>query len=208
MRNRFLRSAAVALATVMSVAALAACGGADDDATAPVAAPPAFNAADVAFAQQMIPHHSQAVKMATLAATRAEDPEVKKLAAQIVAGQGPEIETLQSLLEAWGQPLVSDMAGMDHSAMSPEEMKNMNMSAAMPGMVGKDDLEALAAAKGAEFDEMFLTMTIKHHRGALQMAQAERAAGAGKDPAALKLAEQIETAQQAEIKKMQKLKNA
>ena len=156
------------------------------------------------FAQQMIPHHSQAVKMATLAATRAKDPAVKKLAAQIVAGQGPEIETMQSLLEAWGQPLVSTMEGMDHSAMSPEEMTNM--SAEMPGMAGDTELKALAAAKGAEFDRMFLTMMIEHHRGALQMAKAERADG--KDPAALTLAEQMETAQQREIKSMKKLKSA
>ncbi len=205
MTNRLIRSAALALATLISVAVLAACGGGGDDATQPAAAP-TFSAADVTFAQQMIPHHSQAVKMAALAATRAKDPAVKKLAAQIVAGQGPEIETMQSLLEAWGQPLVPDMEGMDHSTMSPEEV--MKMSADMPGMAGEDDLKALAAAKGADFDRLFLTMMIEHHRGALQMAQAERAAGAGKDPAALKLAEQMEATQQAEIKKMQKLKKA
>jgi uncharacterized protein (DUF305 family) len=202
MTNRLLRSAALALATVTSAAVLAACGGGDDDAMEPAAAT-TFNTADVTFAQQMIPHHSQAVKMASLAAGRAKDPAVKKLAAAIVAGQGPEIETMQSLLEAWGQPLVPDMAGMDHSTMSPDEM--MSMSADMPGMAGEAELKALAAAKGAEFDRMFLTMMIEHHRGALQMAKAERAQG--QDPAALTLAAQIETSQQGEIKKMQKLKN-
>lgn len=203
MTNRLLRSAALALATVTSAAVLAACGGGDDDAMQPAAAT-TFNAADVTFAQQMIPHHSQAVKMASLAVSRAKDPAVKKFAAAIVAGQGPEIETMQSLLEAWGQPLVPDMADMDHSSMSPEEM--MSMSGEMPGMAGKEDLKALAAAKGAEFDRMFLTMMIEHHRGALQMAKAERSNG--KDPAALTLAEQMETAQANEIRKMQKLKKA
>lgn len=203
MTNRLLRSAALALATVASAAVLAACGGGDDDAAQPAAAT-TFNTADVAFAQQMIPHHSQAVKMASLAATRAKDPAVKKLAVQIVAGQGPEIETMQSLLEAWGQPLISNMEGMDHSTMSPEEMTNM--SADMPGMAGDQELEALAAAKGAKFDQMFLTMMIEHHNGALQMAKAERADG--KAPEALTLAEQIETTQQSEIKKLQKLKKA
>lgn len=200
MTNRLLRSAALALATVTSAAVLAACGGGDDDAAQPAAAT-TFNAADVTFAQEMIPHHSQAVKMASLAATRAQDPTVKKLAAQIAAGQGPEIETMQGLLEAWGQPLVPDMEGMDHSAMAPEDMADM--SADMPGMAGDDDLQALSAAKGAEFDRMFLTMMIEHHRGALQMAKTERADG--KDPQALALAEDIETAQLGEIKKMQKL---
>ena len=202
MTNRLLRSAALALAAVTSAAVLAGCGGGDDDALQPAAAT-TFNTADVAFAQQMIPHHSQAVKMASLAATRAKDPAVRKLAAQIMAGQGPEIETMQQHLEAWGQPMVAAMEGMDHSAAAPQEM--MEMSTDMPGMASEDDLEALAAAKGAQFDQMFLTMMIEHHRGALQMAKAERADG--KDPAALTLAEQMETAQQSEINKMQKLKN-
>lgn len=202
MTHHLIRSAALTLAAVTSAAVLAGCGGGDDDAAEPAAAT-TFNAADVTFAQQMIPHHSQAVKMASLAASRAQDPAVKKLAAQIAAGQGPEIETMQRLLETWGQPLVPDMEGMDHSAMSPEEM--MDMSADMPGMASDDDLTKLAAAKGAAFDRMFLTMMIAHHRGALQMAKTERADG--KDPAALTLAEKIETAQQGEVKKMQKLKN-
>lgn len=203
MSNRLIRSAALALATVTSAAVLAACGGGDDDAAQPAAAT-TFNTADVSFAQQMIPHHSQAVKMATLAATRAADPAVKKLAARIVAGQGPEIETMQRLLEAWGQPLVPEMEGMDHSAMSPDEM--MTMSADMPGMVADDELKALTAAKGAKFDQMFLTMMIKHHRAAVDMAKAERADG--KHPEALTLAEAVETAQRGEIEKMQKMRNA
>lgn len=201
MTNRLLRSAALAVATVTSATVLVACGGGDGDAVQPAAAT-TFNTADVTFAQQMIPHHSQAVKMASLAATRAKDPAVRKLAAQIMAGQGPEIETMQQHLEAWGQPMVAAMEGMDHSTLAPEEM--MEMSTDMPGMASEDDLKALAAAKGAQFDQMFLTMMIEHHRGALHMTKAQRADG--KDPAALSLAEQMETAQQSEISKMQKLK--
>ena len=199
MTNRKPRSAALALATVLSVGVLAACGG-DDDPAQPVAAT-TFSAADVTFAQQMIPHHSQAVKMATLAASRAQDPAVKKLAAQIMAGQGPEIETMQRMLETWAQPLVPEMEGMDHSTMSAEDM--MNMSADMPGMADEADMKALAAAKGAKFDRMFLAMMIEHHRGALQMAKTVRAEG--RDPEAVALAGKMHSAQQREIKKMQQL---
>lgn len=199
MTHRLMRSAALALAAVTSAAVLAGCGG-DDEVAQPDAAA-TFNTADVTFAQQMVPHHSQAVKMATLAATRAKDPAVKKLAAQIAAGQGPEIETMQQLLERWGQPLVPDMEGMDHSTMSPEEA--MTMAADMPGMASGGDLKMLAAARGARFDQMFLTMMIKHHLGALQMAKTERAEG--QDPDAIRLAEKMETAQQGEVKKMQGL---
>lgn len=45
------------------------------------------NAADVAFAQQMIPHHRRALSMAKLADTRAQSPAIKTLAAQIEAAQ-------------------------------------------------------------------------------------------------------------------------
>lgn len=202
MTHRLIRSAALVLAAVTSAAVLAACGGEDDEATQPAAAP-VFNAADVTFAQQMIPHHSQALTMATLAATRAQDPAVKKLAAQIVAAQGPEIETMQQFLEAWGQPLVPAMEGMDHSTMSAEEMAAM--SADMPGMAGEKELAALGAAKGARFDRMFLAMMIAHHRGALQMAQAARTDGRHAEARAL--AGAMETAQQAEIRKMQRMRN-
>lgn len=205
MTHRLIRSAALALAAVTSAAVLAACGG-DDDAAQPTGVAPnaAFSAADVTFAQQMIPHHSQAVKMATLAATRAQDPAVKNLAAQIVAGQGPEIEAMQRLLEAWGQPLVPAMDGMDHAAMSPEELATM--SADMPGMVAEEEMAALAAAKGTTFDRMFLAMMIEHHRGALLMAKTQSAQG--KDPEALGMAERMKAAQEAEIKKMQRMRKA
>jgi uncharacterized protein (DUF305 family) len=206
MTHRLIRSAALALAAVTSAAVLVACGG-DDDAAQPaagVAPDAAFNAADVTFAQQMIPHHAQAVEMAELAATRAQDPAVKKLAAKIAAAQGPEIETMQNLLEAWGQPPAPEMEGADHSAMSSEEMATM--PADMPGMVAEDEMAALAAAKGAKFDRMFLALMIEHHRGALLMAKTEGAQG--KNQEALSLAERMKAAQAAEIKKMQRMKKA
>lgn len=199
MTNRKLRSAALAVAAVLSAGVVTACGG-DDDPVQPAAAT-TFGAADVTFAQQMIPHHSQAVKMAALAASRAQDPAVKKLAAQIMAAQGPEIETMQRMLGTWGRPLAPEMEGMEHSTMSPEE--TMDMSANMPGMADEADMKALAAAKGARFDRMFLSMMIEHHRGALQMARTVRAEG--RDPEAIALAGKMHSAQQREIKRMQQL---
>lgn len=196
------RKAAAVLSAITAAAVLSGCGGGGDDIAAQPAANASFNAADVGFTQQMIPHHSQAVKMATLAATRAKDPKVKKLAGAILAGQGPEIEMMQAWLQSWGKPLTPDMADMDHSSMSPEEMTAM-MSGSMPGMATEGALAQLTAAKGAKFDRLFLTMMLEHHRGALEMAAAERADG--KDPAATGLAEDIETTQSAEIARIEKL---
>lgn len=200
------RSAAFALTAALSLGSLAACGGGEDTATTAAPAPDAvFNPADVAFAQQMIPHHSQAVQMAALAKTRAKDPKVKKLAAEIVAAQGPEIETMQGFLATWKQPTSPDAAGMDHSGMGPEEMAAMGGDA-MPGMASGKDLTKLAAVKGAAFDRLFLALMLEHHRGALEMAGTERSDG--KAPEAVALAEDIETAQTAEVARIRKLQKA
>lgn len=183
--------------------ALTACGGNDNDmsgmsgmgSSAPAtsssdAATAEFNDADVTFATEMIPHHRQAVEMADLAESRAESPEVQKLAQTIKNAQDPEIETMTGWLEDWGKPVPQDMSGMD-------------MSGSMPGMMSMDDMAKLEKASGAEFDQMFLTMMIGHHQGAIEMAQAEQANGAS--PAAIQLAKDIEAAQAAEITTMRDL---
>lgn len=117
-----------------------------------------FSPADLMFAQMMIPHHQQAVDMGTLAESRAENAEVKTLAATIKAEQAPEIAQMQGWL---------DKANVAGSA--PEDMDHMGHG--MGGMLTKEDLEALTNASGAEFDRLYLTGMIEHHRGAISMAQ-------------------------------------
>jgi uncharacterized protein (DUF305 family) len=73
----------------------------------------------------------------------------------------------------------------------------------MPGMMSDEDMTALEKATGAEFDQMFLTMMIEHHEGAIEMARTEQADGEYADAKAL--AEDIETAQTEEIQTMQGL---
>ena len=110
---------------------------------------------DVEFAQMMIPHHEQAVEMATLAlenGTASED--VKGLAQQIQGAQDPEIRTMKGWLSQWG---ADESAGpMDHGS---------------GGMMSDDDMSSLADASGDEFDRMWLSMMIEHHQGAVDMAQ-------------------------------------
>jgi uncharacterized protein (DUF305 family) len=147
------------------------------------------NDADVVFAQQMIPHHSQALEMAQLAADRAEDPQVKDLGARIEGAQEPEIEQMQAWLEAWGEDPASEaMDGMEHGDA---------------GMMTDDDMARLEAAAGAEFDAMFLEMMIQHHSGAVDMAETEIADG--RFPEAIELATAIKQAQEAEIDQMRRL---
>src|SRR5664279_2296892 len=94
---------------------------------APSTADGQHNAADVAFAQQMIVHHQGAIEMADLAPSRAASQQVKDLAARIKAAQGPEIEQMQSWLTAWAAAMTTASAasssddaagGMNHGGIS------------------------------------------------------------------------------------------
>jgi len=152
-----------------------------------------FNEADVTFAQDMIPHHQQAVVMAEMAADQAESEEVRQLAADIQAAQGPEIDTMSGWLESWGEEMPEDMSGMD---------PGMTMGD-MPGMMTAQQMDGLTSTSGATFDQMFLTMMIAHHEGAIEMARTEQAEG--ENPDAVDLAAQIEAQQTAEIATMRGL---
>ena len=152
-----------------------------------------FNESDVAFAQGMLPHHQQAVKMSQLAADRAADPRVVDLAARIEAAQGPEIETLSGWLAAWGAEATGS-TGMDHGSTDHGEMG---------GMMTAEDMAALADASGTSFDRLFLEQMTAHHSGAVQMAETEIAEGS--NPDAIAMAEEIRDTQSAEIAEMQQL---
>ena len=186
-----MRKTLTAALLAASLLTLASCGGNEDDTDTSAG----HNDADVTFAQQMIPHHEQAIEMAELATSRAESQEVKELAADIEAAQGPEIETMTGWLESWDEDVPDDgMTGMDHGDMSSDDMA---------GMMSDEDMGELENASGAGFDRMFLTMMIEHHQGAIEMAQAEKADG--EYPDAMAMAEDIETAQTEEIQTMQEL---
>ena len=165
-----------------------------------------FKAADVTFAQQMLVHHQGAVAMADLAPTRASSAKVKALAAQIKAEQTPEIKEMTAWLAVWAPH--STMPGMSSSAGAMGGMAGMGSdtaspSAAMPGMMTDAQMSQLTAAKGTQFDKLFLQLMIVHHQGALTMANTERTDGG--NTAALALANSIISSQSAEITTMQDL---
>lgn len=178
------------LAATLSMIGLSACGGSDSAAKD-------FNDADVTFAQDMIPHHRQATEMAKLASTRSTNPQVLDLAAKITGAQQPEIDTMSGWLESWDKEVPAGsgsggMEGMDHGS-----------SSSMPGMMSDDDMSSLEASTGPEFDEMFLTMMMAHHQGAIEMAATE--VSDGKYPQAIALAKKIQKDQTAEITTMESL---
>ena len=112
-----------------------------------------YSSQDIMFAQMMIPHHQQAVDMGTLAETRASNPEVKTIAAQIKSEQAPEIEQMKSWLDA------------SNSGM------HMGHEMGMDGMLSDAEMKKLENASGAEFDKLYVAGMIGHHEGAVQMAQ-------------------------------------
>jgi len=140
-----------------------------------------YSSDDIAFAEQMIPHHEQAIEMAEIALINTTNPEVLQLAQEIKNAQSPEIE----LMKNWTGVKASTHAGH-----------------AMDGMLSESQLSELRQAKGKEFDLLFLQGMIKHHEGAIEMAQ-EVANSMNKDVANLSAA--IIQAQQLEIAKMNEL---
>ncbi len=174
---------------------------ADAAAADTIPADAAFNAGDVTFAQGMIPHHQQAVEMATIALDPAREAgtAVKDLATRIQGAQDPEIQLMTGWLEEWGQP-VDEMAGMDHSSMDMDDMADMP---GMEGMMTAAEMTGLEAATGPAFDKLWLDMMVRHHQGAVTMSKT--AETDGKAAVVKDLAANIVSAQEGEIAEMQKL---
>lgn len=214
--NRTTRfTVAITAASAVTAAVLAGCSSSDDGgmnmpgmssstttsaAASATEASAEFNDADVTFVEGMYPHHAQAVEMASLVDGRTQNAQVIELAQAIEAAQAPEMEQMNALLAAWGKPAASaDMGEMDMGEM---DMGDGGMTG-MTGMMSKEDMDMLAAANGAEFDSMWLTMMIEHHTGAIEMAQTELTEGS--NPDAKELASTIVAAQQTEIDTMKTL---
>lgn len=206
------RRAALGGGLLALTALLAACGedaageGTPASASSPTGTPASgpHNAADVEFATGMVPHHGQAIAMAELARTRASSAEVKDLAADIKAAQGPEIAQLSGWLAGWGEevPDPDSMAmGMDHSGHGSG--MGGDGAAGMAGMMSAEQMSELMTASGASFDRMWLIGMIAHHEGAIEMAEVELAEG--ENPDAQELARAIIEAQRAEIETMRDL---
>jgi uncharacterized protein (DUF305 family) len=187
-----MRKITMLVTALVTVSGLLLAGCSDNNTEAAPPADASFNAADVEFVQSMIPHHEQAVMMSTMVELRSDDPKVKALAADIKAAQGPEIDQMRAWLKAWK---VKELDAAGHMSMG-HGSGGMNM----PGMMSDDQMGDLDDAAGATFDEMFLTMMIDHHEGAIEMAETVKADG--KDPEVADLADAIIKAQAAEIATM------
>lgn len=163
--------------------------------------------ADVRFMTDMIHHHAQALQMARMAPSHDASPAIRRLAARILSGQEDELETMRSWLRERGRP-VPDVDGGEpvdqHSANDAHPPGHAGAEGAMPGMLTPAQLAELHAARGAEFDRLFLTSMIQHHRGAVAMVhQLFATEGAGQDDTVFKFASDVQVDQTTEIARME-----
>jgi len=154
---------------------------------------PEWTGSDVAFMQMMIPHHAQALEMAALAKTRADDEQVKAVARRISAAQGPEVIAMSSWLRARGLEV----------AAGGHEQEHGDTAMMMPGMLSEPEMRQLASSRGARFDRLFLEGMMSHHEGAVQMAGA--VAVEGIDIQVSEVAAEVDVGQTAEIGRMREL---
>lgn len=157
--------------------------GAPGQASAVVSSVPRFHDnnysdADVKFMQGMIHHHNQALLMAEMIPTHTRTPELIAMGRKIQLSQSGEIQAMKEWLTARKQevPMImpdgaAHLGTTAHGDMAP-----------MPGMLTSQQMKALDTARGARFDELFLTGMIQHHKGALKMVADLREGGGGKEP--------------------------
>jgi len=162
---------------------------------------PPISKKDVEFMQGMIMHHGQAVEMTALINDRTQNKELRLLGDRISHSQADEINFMKRWLTARGES--TEMQGM--ASMPGMKMSGMSTSGLlMPGMLTKEQMEALRKAKGAEFDHLFLQGMIQHHKGALEMVkELFDTSGAGQDAQIFNFATDVDSGQRAEIRIME-----
>jgi uncharacterized protein (DUF305 family) len=158
-----------------------------------------YTAADVRFMTHMIGHHAQAIAMARWAPTHGANPSVRILAERIINAQQDEIATMQQWLRVRRQPVPEARpAGMQMMTSGEEHVM------LMPGMLTDDQMQQLDAARGPEFDRLFLTFMIQHHKGALTMVeQLFGSHGAAQEDTIFRFASDVSADQSTEVARMQ-----
>ena len=164
-----------------------------------------YTKADIDFMSGMIAHHAQAIVMAKWAPSHGASSSVRTLCDRIINAQRDEIRTMQAWLRDRSQPIpepdtlgtsgmAMDMGGSGHGMMM------------MPGMLTDEQMKQLDAARGTDFDKLFLTDMIQHHRGAVSMVKdLFETNGAAQDEYVFKYASDVNVDQTTEIARMQRM---
>ena len=163
-----------------------------------------YTEADIEFMSGMIGHHSQAVKMAGWCASHGANKSLQIFCGRIALGQTAEIGLMSDWLKDRNRPVPKpDPRGM------PMKMGGQEMFMMMPGMLTEEQMAKLDAARGVEFDRLFLTWMIQHHQGAITMVNTLLASpGAAQDEVVFKFSNDVQADQTTEIERMQQMLDA
>lgn len=162
-----------------------------------------YTQADIDFMSGMIHHHAQAIVISKWAETRGASAELLRLTGRIINAQTDEITLMQSWLEDRNvsRPRLDSLGNviMDHAMHGMHSMD-------MPGMLSAAQMDSLSAARGKDFDVLFLQYMIQHHRGAVAMVKTLFAQhGAGQNETIFKFAADVEVDQSTEIRRMMQM---
>lgn len=196
--------ALLALGIVIGSAAVDDRGGAPSAAQRP-------SAVDVGFSRDMRDHHAQAVEMSLMVRDATDDPEIRRLALDVMLTQQQQLGQMYGWLASWGETQTSSdapmawmtdgagsgmsgggMAGMNHDSQSQPMQET-----SMPGMATPQEMRRLKSARGLEAERLYLQLMIPHHRAAVAMAQA--AAESASQPYVRRLAQSIVNSQTSEL---------
>ncbi len=163
-----------------------------------------YTQADVDFMSHMIGHHAQAIVMSNWAPTHDASPSLRTLAARIINAQQDEIATMQQWLRDRREPVPEARAAGMKMMMNGAEHEML-----MPGMLTEAQMQQLDQAKGPEFDRLFLTFMIQHHKGAVTMVKdLFGTKGAAQDELVFKFANDVNVDQSTEIARMERMLGA
>jgi uncharacterized protein (DUF305 family) len=157
--------------------------------------------ADIEFMSHMISHHAQAIVMSRLAPTHGASESIQTLAGRIINAQGDEIALMQQWLRDRNYPVPEPSPTGVKMVMNGVEHEML-----MPGMLTPEQMKQLDAARGPEFDKLFLTLMIQHHEGATAMVtKLFNTPGAGQNETVFKFASDVNVDQTTEIARMKKM---
>lgn len=173
---------------------------------------PGTSSPEAGFSRDMQVHHAQAIAMAMEIYRKTDDPELRVLSYDIATGQAGQRGEMYDWLVKWGlsqsgdEPMMTWMsrseAGHDHGGTADQPLTDEEAREAM-GMASDAEMSALSDATGQEADCLFLELMIRHHEGAIPMADALLELGS--DSRALEVAQTIKNGQTAEIDAMQSI---
>jgi len=123
---------------------------------------PLFTPDQLMFLSHMIVHHEQALEMAAMVPSRSQREDFIRYARYIDGAQRVEIDQMNGLLR------LASERGLE---IPRHEMTG---DPPMSGMLSRAQMAALAAARGAEFEKLWLRGMIYHHEGGLAMAREQQ----------------------------------